>query len=328
MSLPHVVVLSLGGTIASAGQAGRGVAPSLTAQDLLAGVPDLAGVAAMQAATFRQVPSADLTLADAVALAREIRRRVEDGAQGVVVTQGTDTLEEMAFALDCLLDLEVPVVITGAMRNPTLPGADGPANLLAAVQTAASASARGLGVCVVFNDEIHAARFVQKTHTTSTATFRSPQAGPVGAIVEGRVRVHTRLVRRPAIELRALERVPEVALIRMVMGDRGRLLEVLGARDYDGLVLEGFGGGHVPACVVEPAARLAQAMPVILASRTGCGEVLQATYGFPGSESDLLSHGLIGAGYLDGLKARVLLTLQLAAGAGRAAIAASFATQV
>ena len=121
---------------------------------------------------------------------------VRDGAHGVVVTQGTDTMEETAFLVDCLWDDDAPFVFTGAMRNPTLPGADGPANLTAAIRTAAVDAARGRGAMVVFNDEIHAARFVRKTHSTSPAAFRSPDAGPIGHVVEGVPRFLTDVSRR------------------------------------------------------------------------------------------------------------------------------------
>ncbi len=125
-------------------------------------VPALADTADIRASTFRQVPSPELTLADVIALAAEIEQQLAGGAAGIVVTQGTDTLEETAFALDLLVGGDAPVVVTGAMRNPVLPGADGPANLLGAVRTAVSPHARGLGCLVAFADEIHAARFVRK----------------------------------------------------------------------------------------------------------------------------------------------------------------------
>src|SRR5215207_5341529 len=141
-------------------QASGGVAPKLDAADLVAAVPRIADVASLRATTFRQLPGAHLELSDVVALAQEIRSVLDSGADGVVVTQGTDTIEEVAFALDLLLGGPEPIVVTGAMRNPHLPGADGPANLLAAVQVAASPRLRDTGtVMVVTNDEIHAARF-------------------------------------------------------------------------------------------------------------------------------------------------------------------------
>jgi L-asparaginase len=312
-----VAVFSLGGTIASTGQAGNGVTPRLGARELVDAVPQLRDVARIEAVAFRQVSSGDLTFADLVALAAEIDRRLAAGCAGVVVTQGTDTVEETSFALDLLVRASRPVVVTGAMRNPTLSGADGPANLLAAVRVAAAPQAAGLGTLVVVGDEIHAARFVRKTHTSSPSTFRSGPAGPIGWVVEGRVRVGLRVPELPQVALGVRDReVPPVALLGCAVGDDLRLVVHLREAGYAGLVLQGFGGGHVPAHVVPALEDLAGQIPVVLASRTGGGETLTSTYGSPGSERDLLSRGLIPAGFLDGPKARVLLSLVLAGGSG------------
>ncbi|MCW2598911.1 MAG: asparaginase [Frankiales bacterium] len=316
-SLPSVTVFSLGGTIASTnapGSDGGGVTPRLGARELVAAVPQLQETAELETVAFRQAASGDLTLEDMAALAKEIAHRFDQGTTGVVVTQGTDTIEETSFALDLLVSGDRPVVVTGAMRNPTLAGADGPANLLAAVQVAAAAGARGLGTVVAVNDEIHAARFVRKTHTSSPATFRSVTAGPLGWIVEGRPRIALRPAPLTKISLSDAVAIPSVALLTISLGDDGRLVDQVEALGYAGLVVEAFGGGHVPAQVVPSLERLVQRMPVVLASRTGGGQMLQETYGFPGSERDLLSRGLVSAGFLDGLKARVLLSLLLASG--------------
>jgi L-asparaginase len=263
---------------------------------------------------------------DLVELASEITARIDEGAGGAVVTQGTDTIEETSFVLDLLVDREAPVVVTGAMRNPTLPGADGPANLLASIQVAASEVARGLGAMVVLNDEIHAARFVRKTHTSNPATFRSDPVGPVGWISEDNVRVVLRPVGRHKITLPEDAQDRPVALHTVTLGDDGRLLPAIEREGYAGLVVEALGGGHVPSITVDALEDLTGKMPVILASRTGSGEVLRATYGFPGSEMDLLQRGLIYAGPLDGLKARLFLALLLRSGATREEIKASFDT--
>ena len=128
--MPRISVLSLGGTIAATGNGGSRVVPALTGKDLVSAVPQLADVAEVTASSFRQVPGAHLGLEDLTELVEEIEHLIEEGADGIIVTQGTDTIEETAFVLDLLVNAEVPVVVTGAMRNPSLPGADGPANLL------------------------------------------------------------------------------------------------------------------------------------------------------------------------------------------------------
>ncbi len=315
MEFPKITVLSLGGTISSTNAGGSGVKPTLTSEALVADVPEVAEIAEISAASFRQVASGELTVDDLVELAGEIMRRIDVGASGVVITQGTDTIEETAFALDLLVDYDAPVVVTGAMRNPTLPGAEGPANLLASVQVAASEDARGIGTVVVLNDEIHAARYVQKTHTQNTATFCSSLIGPLGWLAEGEPRIAVRLVNRHHIDLSSDAQTRPVALLTVSLGEDGRFLKAVKDLGYAGLVIEALGGGHVPSLMVEPLASLVEEMPVVLASRTGNGEVLQRTYGFPGSETELLDRGLIPAGPLDGPKARVLLTLLLRSGA-------------
>lgn len=329
---PRVAVFSLGGTIASL-PAVAGLTPQLDAADLLDSVPSVRELAEIEAVALRQVASCELTLSDCIVLARRINAAFDTGCSGVVVTQGTDTIEETSFALDLLLDGSKPVVVTGAMRDPSTPGADGPANLAAALRVAVSELAAGLGCVVVMNDEIHAARFVRKTHTANPGAFASSGVGILGWVVEGRpnivvrpVRMGFRLLERAAVSTApGAEAIPRVALVKVGLGDDGRLIEPLESLGYTGLVVEAMGGGHVPGALVSSLERLARRMPVVLASRTGAGEVLRATYSYPGSEVALLAHGLIRAGHLDGLKARILLSLLLAVGADSAEIAGAFA---
>ena len=316
--LPRLAVFSLGGTIASTNDphaSGEVVVPRLGASELAAAVPQLQEVAELETIAFRQSASGDLTLPDLVELAAEITARFATGVTGAIVTQGTDTIEETAFALDLLVDSSCPVVVTGAMRNPTLAGPDGPANLLAAAQVAVSQNAVGCGCVVVLNDEIHAARFVSKTNTSSPSAFRSMTTGPLGWIVEGEPRIASRLAALRHLSPLTDQAMPAVALLKVTLGDDGRLVGFLESAGYAGLVLEGFGGGHVTQKMVGALAQLAEKMPVVLASRTGSGTGLKTTYGFSGSERDLLSRGLISSGFLDGLKSRILLSLLLASGA-------------
>jgi L-asparaginase len=324
---PRVDFLATGGTIASIpDERGDGAAPTLGVEELVRSVPEIAAVADLRAAQFLQLPSTAITFAHLLELRDEIKRRVADGAAGVVVTQGTDTIEETAFALDLLWPAGAPIVITGAMRNPSLPGADGPANLLAAVQLAASPEARGLGALVVFNDEIHGARFVAKVHTSSLSAFRSSPAGPLGWLSEGRPVIAVKPAGRVHVNVPSDASMPPVALVRIALDDDGRLLAALSSLGFAGAVIEGFGGGHVTPPMVPLVERLAAQMPVVLSSRTGSGEVLRGTYRYRGSEIELLELGLVRAGSLNGMKSRVLLSLCLAAGLGRDGVARAFET--
>jgi L-asparaginase len=323
---PHarVALYSLGGTIAMTPQPGGGVAPALSAAELLAAVPGLAEIdIQVDVHDFRRLPGASLSFDDLLALADDIAREVDGGVDGIVVTQGTDTIEETAYLLDLLHAVDIPIVVTGAMRSATAAGADGPANLLAALRVAASAHARGLGCLVVFADEIHAARYVRKTHASSITAFTS-RPGPVGYLAEDQVRIPVRPQRGPKLTGVDPDRRPHVAVVPAVLGDDGLVLATI-TEHVDGLVVAAFGVGHVPAAWVPTLAGAAARIPVVLASRTGAGSVLANTYGFAGSESDLLARGLVSAGALDPYKARILLCLLLSSNADRADISATFA---
>ncbi|MDG4787654.1 asparaginase [Micromonospora sp. WMMD1102] len=324
--LPRVVVFGLGGTIAMTSTNGGAVRPTLSARQLIDAVPGLAEAGIeIEVVDFRRRPGASLTFADITELTTAAAHELDAGATGVVVTQGTDTIEETAYLLDLLHHRPEPIVVTGAMRNPTLAGADGPANLLATIATAAAPAAREQGCLVVLADEIHAARWVTKTHSTSGATFRSLDSGPLGYVLEGRVRMLTRMPYRLTIPACRSGKHASVGLYTVTLDDDPTLLSATGAR-VDGLVVAGFGVGHVPEPLVDTLTTLASRIPVVLASRTPAGPTLVRTYGFPGSEQDLLTRGLIPAGWLHPYKARVLLRALLAAGAKPQDIATAVTT--
>jgi L-asparaginase len=312
-----IEIHSLGGTIGYAGANGDEPV-RLSGEALLAGVPGLDRLdVTLHVRAAEPVPSASLTFARLTRLAQEARESCATGpADAVVVVQGTDTLEESAYLLDLLWDRPEPAVLTGAMRNPTLAGADGPANLLAAIAVAADARFRELGALVVLADEVHAARSVQKVHSTRPHAFASPDAGPLGVVVEGR----PALLNRPAwprVTLRPTGALTaRVPVLTVSLDEDPAVVAALGGV-ADGLVVAALGGGHVPGPLAGPLGALARDLPVVLASRVGAGRVLTATYRSPGSETDLLGRGLLSSGFLGPAKARVLLVTALAFGADR-----------
>lgn len=311
--------LAAGGTIASTHcQSADGVTPSLSADDLVASIPQVADVCEVRAVQVSQLPSPSLSFDELRHILELAREEIANGADGIVVSHGTDTIEETSYFFDLLWDLPQPFIVTGAMRNPDQPGGEGPANLLAAFQTAASDSARNLGVLVVLNEQIHAARFVKKSHTFAASTFRSPIAGPLGWVVEGRAVIRTLVPRLPA--LKPGDSIPPVALVKITLDDDARILTALKNLGYQGVVIEGMGGGHVPAIAMENLTDAASELPIVLTSRAGAGEVMRQTYYYKGSEIDLQKHGVMPAGALDGLKARLLLALLLSSGASESEI--------
>lgn len=323
-TLPRVSVRTLGGTIAMARQRpDEAATPALDAADLIAAVPQLAEIAHVDTASVCNVPSASLELSTLFGLLDELHRACDAGADGAVITMGTDTLEELACALEFLWSRAEPVVVTGAMRTADATSADGPANIVAAVSVAGSPAATGRGVLVVMNDEIHSARTVRKTHSSSTAAFASPGVGPIGHLEEGVVSFTTARTERSTVPARSVTPIPQVALLRVAWGADTRLL-TSAAQDYDGIVIEALGGGHVPEWWMPELRVAARRTPIVMTSRTGSGAVLRSTYSFPGSERDLISAGVLPAGRLDGIRARILLTLCLTLSSDIAAVLSEF----
>lgn len=324
----RIAVIGLGGTIAMR-PAGSGAVPSLTAEDLVAVLPGDAAALVHHVENFRQVPGAHLELVDLVALAARIGELEKQGvAESFVVVQGTDTIEETVFALEILHGGDAPVVVTGAMRHAGQAGPDGSANVANSLYAAASPEAVGRGAMVCFNDEIHAAWAVQKTAATNPAAFSSPGFGPVGHVIEGRARFLCESRRWSAVHRNpATVKPANVAILTASLGEGPVLVEAVAKGDYAGLVVQATGAGHLHHSWVEPLAELAGSMPVVLATRVSRGPVLSETYAFPGSESDLLSRGLISAGFLCASKARVLLSMALGAGLGADEIQRLFAEQ-
>lgn len=329
-----IAIAGLGGTIAmEAGAAGEGAQPALGVDRLVAAVPALRDPAPglphglrLSTRAIADVASPSVTLAHLRDVHDWARAQVENGAAGVVVTHGTDTLEESAFLLDLVWDRPEPLVFTGAMRPASAPGADGPANLLAAARTAASPAARDQGVLVCLDDTVHLAARVTKTDSMATSTFDSPGSGPLGRVVEGEYRPLWAQLARPAalpVPPSAPIRVP---VIETGLDEDGDTIARLVGAGVRRLVLAGPGVGHVSQAAAEVVGRAVRdGVIVVMAARTLSGGTARALYGYPGSEVDLRERGVIQAGALSARKARLLLHVLTASGAGRAEIAREFA---
>lgn len=314
---PQVVVLATGGTIAGAGAAATNSASYQAAKvpvdKLIAGVPELADVAQVRGEQVFQIASESFTNEKLVQLGKRVSQLVRDPAvNGIVITHGTDTLEETAYCLDLLLDSPKPVVFVGAMRNSSELSWDGPANLLSAVRVAACTDARDLGVLVVMNEELIAAFEVTKTHTEKTDTFQSRDFGPLGLVDKDRVIVMRKPARRAHLVTEQIEE--RVDILKMYSGADGRFINFAIDEGAQGLVIEGLGRGNVTVAALDAIKRaVGQGVPVVITSRCPRGRVLD-TYAYEGGGRQLTRLGAILGGLLPSHKARIKLMLALGAG--------------
>jgi L-asparaginase len=300
--------------------AGARATPALDVDALLATIPALTGVPGLRARGLLALPGAHLSAADALAIARAALQEAAAG-RGVVITHGTDTLEETAVLCDALHARPEPIVLTGAIRPSTAPGADGPANLLDAVAAAGAPCCSDLGAVVVFAGEVHAARAVRKVASLSPAAFGSPGRGPLGTVAEGRVRIAARPLRPPrplplpgAIDAR-------VPIVATHLGDDGAALRAALRDGADAIVFVAFGAGHVAPPVLAALREAAAAVPVALTVRPERGVLAHETYGFAGAEGDLRDSGALPAAALSPQAARMILLAGLGGGCGRDALA-------
>lgn len=304
-----VAIGTLGGTITMTSQGGlTGVSPTLGAADLVQSIPGLADLAVqLRLKTLANLASGSIQFAHLFHALAWAKQQVEDGATGVVLVQGTDTLEESAFFLDMYWPYAAPLVLTGAMRSPNEAGADGPANLLSAIKVAMSPKMRNYGSVVVMSDEIHQARFVRKQHTISLNAFVSPVVGPLGYVQESDILLYRQANERAVLPV-PMQSDEKVLLVEAVLDESIELYQILPRLSYAGLVIAGVGSGHVSESVRNALIPVLEKIPVLMASRTGAGSTTKAVYGYKGAEIDLQSLGVIMADALCPRKARLLLS--------------------
>ncbi|HAR4347029.1 TPA: asparaginase [Staphylococcus aureus] len=241
---------------------------------------------------------------------------------GFVITHGTDTLEETAFLLDLILGIEQPVVITGAMRSSNEIGSDGLYNYISAIRVASDEKARHKGVMVVFNDEIHTARNVTKTHTSNTNTFQSPNHGPLGVLTKDRAQFHHMPYRQQALE--NVNEKLNVPLVKAYMGMPGDIFSFYSREGIDGMVIEALGQGNIPPSALEGIQQLVSLnIPIVLVSRSFNG-IVSPTYAYDGGGYQLAQQGFIFSNGLNGPKARLKLLVALSNNLDKAEIKSYF----
>jgi L-asparaginase len=313
--MAQIQVIFTGGTISMQVDPKIGAAvPALAGFQILSAVTYLGEGIQAKTIDYGQLPGPHVTPEIMWDLAQKIQEQLDDPTiDGVVVTHGTDTLEETAYFLDLVINHEKPVVVTGSMRNASELGYDGPANLRDAIQVAASPAARGMGVLVCLNEHVLAASEAMKTHTEEPGTFQSPNFGPLAIVDMGKVLFYRSPVRRLTLSTKGP--VGPVDAFKMYTGADDRLIRFAVDSGAKGLVIEALGRGNVPPPVV-PGIQYAleRGLPVVITSRSIKGRVVDA-YGYEGAGKRLRQMGVIFADLLSAQKARILLMLALGAGA-------------
>ncbi|HEX6600175.1 MAG TPA: asparaginase [Gemmatimonadaceae bacterium] len=315
-----VLVIGTGGTIGSSGDYWTGHATRVPIEQLVK-VPGIDSVATMESEQLWNVASGSIGPARWLELSRHIadRLRAQPELSGVIVTHGTDTMEETAYFLDLTLPGDRPVIVTGAMRPSDMAGADGPANLTSSARVATDSRARGRGTMVVMDDRVFAARDVTKTNSTRVETFQAPERGPIAIVEPEGVMYHRTSPGRatPAFDISGVRELPRVDIVYSYAGADSVPIDALVAAGAKGLVVSGVGRGNI-APGQGAALRRARdrGVVVVVTTRTGSG-------GVPVRRSD----GMIGSGDLNAQKARVLLTLALSRTSDPAEVARIFEGQ-
>ena len=306
-----VVIIFTGGTISMRIDPTLHAAiPSLNSDEIMAMVTNIEKFAEIEIVNFANLPSPHITPTIMMDLAKIVKQNIErDDVKGVIVTHGTDTLEETAYLLDLIINSEKPIVVVGAMRNSSELGYDGSSNLAASICTAISEKSKNKGVLVVMNNEVNAASQVTKTNTLSLDTFKSPEFGPLGIVDNDEVIYYRDIVSRQFINTEVIEN--KVALIKSVPGMESDIFDFYIDNQYKGIVIESLGRGNLPPAMLPGIQKAINSnIPIVMVSRCPTGRVLD-TYGYEGGGRHLREMGVIFGGNLPGQKARIKLMLIL-----------------
>lgn len=310
MKKPKVAIIFTGGTISMTIDEKIGAAiPSLSGNQILSMVTNIDKLADIETIEFCEIPGPHVNfemLFEIRDLIIELSNR--NDITGIIITHGTDTLEESAYFLDLTLNINKPVIIVGAMRNSSELGYDGSSNLAAAVCTAISPNALGKGVLVVLNNEVNTAKEVTKTNTLSLNTFQS-RYGPIGTIDTNEFIVHRNITERDYIETKKIEK--NVILLKSCMDMDSRLLDFCIDNGAKGIVIEAMGRGNLPPNLIPSLKNaIAKNIYIVIVSRCHSGRVM-SSYGYIGGGKNLHDLGVIFGGELSGEKARIKLMLAL-----------------
>lgn len=309
--MKKIAVVFNGGTISmKVDERIKAAVPGLTGEEIMAMVTGIEGVAQIENYSFSSLPSPHVTPNVMLELSKFIQKLVDrDDIDGVVITHGTDTLEETALFLDLTVDTVKPVVITGAMRSSSELGYDGPFNLATSICTAISEEAKNRGVLVCFNGELNSSREVTKTNSMSLNAFQTPNFGPIGIVDNDKVIFYRKCV--PSIKLKVETLEKDVALVKCVAGMDSSYLEFLIDKGINGIVIEALGRGNVPPKMVSGIDKaLSKGVPVVVVSRCYEGRVFES-YGYEGGGMDLRRRGVIFGDNMPGQKARIKLMIAL-----------------
>lgn len=309
--MKKIIIIFTGGTISmTTDKKLKAAVPSMTGEDILNLTPGIEEIADIEFYNFSMIPGPHIKPQKMLELSQTINDKIEnEGFEGVVVTHGTDSLEETAYFVDLTTNTDKPIVFVGAMKNSSELGWDGPVNLIAAVHTATSLEACNRGVLVVMNNEVHSASQVTKTNTHTLDTFKSCNFGPIGFVDNNKAYFYHNYTKRQYIPTEIID--SKVDLIKCACGMDDKLLKFCVDSGTHGLVIEGMGRGNIPPDMVSGVEyALGKGIPVILVSRCLMGKVLDS-YGYAGAGKELTQKGVILGDNLPGQKARIKLMISL-----------------
>ena len=309
--MKKIALVSTGGTIAMQNDETGFAVPKTGAKELIGLIKSVKNGIILEGIEFKNIPSAHMTLEDLVLLRNLVIKLSHSGYDGIVITHGTDTMEETAYFLDLTIDLNVPVILTGSQRNISTLSSDIQLNIADSVLTAADKGALDKGVLIVFASEIITAREATKTHRTSVDTFKSMDFGPIGTIDNNRIIWVRKPLIRDVYKFVNFSKT-EVDIIPSYLGANSRMLYNSIKDRVDGIVLQCLGAGHIPKTMIDGIEKAINAsIPIVLSSRTMKGRFLTDTYGFIGSEKHLREIGVIFGEDLTSQKVRMKLLVLL-----------------